>query len=81
MIGLIVLVNLQSKVRVIIQCVGQEEATSVVDREEGPDEAPGTLGLKIGVGPGVVPCEADVFVRLVGWSYGSKIMEVFEVVG
>jgi len=31
--------------------VGQEEATSVADRKEGSDEAPGTLGLKIGATP------------------------------
>ena len=81
MIGLIVLVDLQCKVRVIIQSVGQEEATSVVERKEGSDEAPGTLGLKIGVGPGVVPSESDVFIRLMGWSDWSKIVEVFEIVG
>jgi len=40
MIGLIVLVDLQGKVGVSIQSVGQEEATSVVERKEGSDEAP-----------------------------------------
>ena len=55
MIRLIVLVYLQCKVSVLIICVGQEETTLVANRKEGSDKAPGTLGLKIGVVPFVVP--------------------------